>query len=336
MPMPAPRTRSSAAGGRSRSSRPRKRALPCARPLAASSPITARNSWLLPAPDSPTTPRHSPAATARSSPSTAAPCRRACGTRRRGRSAAAPRRVRRSGFTGIERIAQPSPSTFRHSSSSDQQRRRHEQHPGRRLISCAPTVIRLPRLARGSCTPRPRKLRKLSNRIICGTVSVAYTSTGPEQIRQDVAHEDRERAHPERARRLDELAPLQRERLAAHDARGGEPAHRAERDEQHREAAARQERRQDDDDEQVRQRIQHVDEAHHEPVGAPAGEAGDRPPGDADHQAHHARQHADQRATGAAPCSVRTNRSRPSRSVPSQCAPSVPGGCARCCQSRLS
>jgi hypothetical protein len=37
----------------------------------------------------------------------------------------------------------------------------------------------VPRLACGSWIPRPRKLRKLSNRMICGTVSVAYTTTGP-------------------------------------------------------------------------------------------------------------------------------------------------------------
>ena len=65
MPIPAPRTRSSAAGASPSSSVPRKRALPCARPFAASRPITARNTWLLPAPDSPTTPRHSPRSTAR-------------------------------------------------------------------------------------------------------------------------------------------------------------------------------------------------------------------------------------------------------------------------------
>ena len=47
------------------------------------------------------------------------------------------------------------------------------------------------------------------------------------------------------------------------------------------EAAAREQGRQDDDDEQVRQRIQHVHEAHHPAVGAAAGVAGDRAPGDA-------------------------------------------------------
>ena len=64
MPIPAPRTRSSAAGVSVSSSVPRKRALPCARPFPASRPSTARNTWLLPAPDSPTTPRHSPRSTA--------------------------------------------------------------------------------------------------------------------------------------------------------------------------------------------------------------------------------------------------------------------------------
>ena len=44
---------------------------------------------------------------------------------------------------------------------------------GEDSISCAPSLMRLPRLAYGSCTPSPRKLRKLSNRMTCGMVSVA-------------------------------------------------------------------------------------------------------------------------------------------------------------------
>src|SRR5258708_6577683 len=46
-----------------RSSAPR-RAWPATRPLGGRSPNAARKAWLFPAPDSPTTPRHSPGATA--------------------------------------------------------------------------------------------------------------------------------------------------------------------------------------------------------------------------------------------------------------------------------
>src|SRR5215471_4494202 len=53
------------------SSAPRKRALPVARPFAARSPITLRNAWLLPEPDSPTTPTVSPSAIAKDTSLTA-------------------------------------------------------------------------------------------------------------------------------------------------------------------------------------------------------------------------------------------------------------------------
>ena len=61
MPTRAPRTRSSSASASPSSSVPPSSARPLARPLALSSPSAPRNSWLLPAPDSPTTPKHSPA-----------------------------------------------------------------------------------------------------------------------------------------------------------------------------------------------------------------------------------------------------------------------------------
>ena len=48
------------------------------------------------------------------------------------------------------------------------------------------------------------------------------------------------RAHAARDRGLDELAPPQRQRLPAHDARHREPADRADRDEQRVEVAARE------------------------------------------------------------------------------------------------
>src|SRR5579862_5132707 len=55
-----PRSRLSARCGWPSISSPRYLTLPVARPFVASRPMVARKSWLLPEPDSPTTPRHSP------------------------------------------------------------------------------------------------------------------------------------------------------------------------------------------------------------------------------------------------------------------------------------
>ena len=55
-----PRIRFSSRAGRFRSSWPRKRALPVQRPFLASRPMIERKAWVLPEPDSPTTPTLSP------------------------------------------------------------------------------------------------------------------------------------------------------------------------------------------------------------------------------------------------------------------------------------
>jgi hypothetical protein len=89
---------------------------------------------------------------------------------------------------------------------------------------------------------------------------------------------------PERDRRLDEFLPLQREHLAAHDARHRQPLDRADRDEQQHEVAAEYRHQQDHEDRE-RQRIQDVDDAHHDCVDLAAEVRSDRSP-----------QHADRRA----------------------------------------
>src|SRR5215472_13374393 len=134
MPTLAPRTRSSAAAGSPRISCPSSRALPAARPFAASSPKTPRNSWLLPAPDSPTTPRHSPrdtesvtSCTARSGPCgvsnvTLSPLRLSTGV--------APGD---SALAGIESIAQAIAEQIQTQQQQHQRYRRYQHHPGRRL-----------------------------------------------------------------------------------------------------------------------------------------------------------------------------------------------------------
>ena len=100
--------------------------------------------------------------------------------------------------------------------------------------------------------------------------------------------------HAARDGGVDEFAPAQAQRLPAHDARHGEPAHRADGDEQRGDAAALEQRRKDDDDEHVGQRIDDVDEAHHGRVDAAAEIAGGGAPGDADADAHQRGEHTDE------------------------------------------
>jgi hypothetical protein len=66
-----------------------------------------------------------------------------------------------------------SPSTLNASSSTASSRLGVSRIHGADSISAAPAAISVPRLASGSWMPSPRKLRKLSNRMIWGTVRVA-------------------------------------------------------------------------------------------------------------------------------------------------------------------
>ena len=102
-----------------------------------------------------------------------------------------------------------------------------------------------------------------------------------------------ERADAARARRFDEFLLLDGERLAAHDPRHGQPFHRADGDEQQDEVAV-EDHHQDDDEEDEGQRIEHIDEAHHQSRRcAPPTIARDRAIEHADHQADQGRDQAD-------------------------------------------
>ena len=92
--------------------------------------------------------------------------------------------------------------------------------------------------------------------------------------------------------RIHEFAFAQRQRLAAHDACHGEPAESADRD-QDRQRAAAEHDRQDDHEEDLGQRVQHVYEAHHQRVGAPAPVTRERAPGDADDERDERRRQRD-------------------------------------------
>src|SRR5581483_1162230 len=93
-------------------------------------------------------------------------------------------------------------------------------------------------------------------------------------------------------RGLDELAPLQAHGLAAHDARHVEPGDGADRDIDQHDVPAEDDGQHDDEKDEGH-RVEDVDEAHEEPIHAPADEAGDGAPHDADHEADQRRHDAD-------------------------------------------
>src|SRR6185312_8703429 len=93
---------------------------------------------------------------------------------------------------------------------------------------------------------------------------------------------------------LDELTAFERERLATHDARGREPTDGADDQEKTDEVSATEERRENDHQKQIRKRVQHIDEAHHQIVGASARVTCDRPPRESYYQADGGREQPDE------------------------------------------
>ena len=96
----------------------------------------------------------------------------------------------------------------------------------------------------------------------------------------------------QRLGRLDIFLAPDRQRLPAHDARHVEPQHRPD-GEEHQHEIAPEEHHQHDDEEDEGQRIEHVDDAHHDLVGLAADKARGRAVEHADHHRHDAGKQAD-------------------------------------------
>src|SRR5579864_8598054 len=135
MAMRLQRIRFNSAWRKPRSSVSRKRALPLARPLAAKRPMMVRNSWLLPAPDSPTMPTTSPSSsvndtslTALTSPSGVAKRVSRCLISRSDTST----------ILRVEGIAQPVADEVEREQRGREKYCREDQHPGRGLHLCRP------------------------------------------------------------------------------------------------------------------------------------------------------------------------------------------------------
>src|SRR5579862_1291685 len=277
-----PRSRLSARCGWPSISSPRYLTLPVARPFVASSPMVARKSWLLPEPDSPTTPRHSASPTVRFSDLTA--CTSPSGVAKwTSRSLISKIGAAISAILGIEGIAQPIADEVEAEQGHRHERAGEDQHPGITLHLLfavgdehAPGGQRL-------LDAEPQERQEAFGQDHGGDGERDVDDHGPEQVGDDVTADDAPGADARRARGLDVFALLDRQRLAADDARHGQPLHRADVDEEQVEVAVER-HHQDDDEEDEGQRIEHVDETHHHRVDAAADIARRRAVGDADHQ----------------------------------------------------
>ena len=99
-----------------------------------------------------------------------------------------------------------------------------------------------------------------------------------------MAQDDGAARNPGGAGGLDEFLALDGQRLAAHDARHGQPFDGADGGEDEHDVPLEHGEQQDHEEDEG-QGVQHVDDAHHEIVDAAAEIAGGSAPCDADHQA---------------------------------------------------
>ena len=174
----------------------------------------------------------------------------------------------------IEGVAQAVAEEVQRRTASRRKDRREDQQPGAPWMLLAPSAMSTPRLVSGSCTPRPRKDRKLSSRITFGTRSVTKTMTGPSVFGMMWRRRMPPVADAQRLGRLHELPPLQgqasgRARCAPCRAIRSAPIGDEDQDE-----VAAEEDHQQDDEEDEGQRIEDVDDAHHDVVDAAAEIAG--------------------------------------------------------------
>ncbi len=107
-----------------------------------------------------------------------------------------------------------------------------------------------------------------------------------------MAEDDASLRDARRAGGLDEFALFQGQGLAAHNAGHGQPGHRAQGDE-HQDQVSSEHGHQQDDEEHVGQRIEHIDDAHHQLVHPPADKARRSAPDHPDHQRDRGGDHPD-------------------------------------------
>ncbi len=132
--------------------------------------------------------------------------------------------------------------------------------------------------------PRPMKERNASPRMTAGSSRKIAMIRMPSVFGSRWRSEDPVPARAHRLRRAHVVVLLQRQHLAADDARGGEPAGDRERDHHRPEIRVADDRERDDREGQVGQAVERVEETHQAVVEPAADEARDRSVDDADRQ----------------------------------------------------
>src|SRR5690606_36744784 len=224
------------AGGALRISRPSKATEPVARPFFARSPITAKASWLLPEPDSPTIPRVSPRSSERLTPLTAVTVPSGVSKRTE--------RLRISSMAisavlGIERVAQPVADEEEREERGDEEGQRPKKLPGRAVVD-RPRPFRDQRAERGQrlLDAKPEEGDEALDQDHLGDQQRGIDSDDADEVRHYVAQDDGEGRHAGGLRRLDILLVLEAQRLAPDDPRHVEPGHQPDAEEEHEERPA--------------------------------------------------------------------------------------------------
>src|SRR6185312_15643888 len=266
---------------------------PESRAAAGSRPITARKAWLLPAPDSPTTPRHSPGATVRfksrtayCSPAAAAYATLSDSMERTGIARALPVPGAPASAARIERVTQCISEQIETEQEQREQARGTCEQPGCRAHLRGAVANQASEARERLLDAEPEEAQEALEEDHLRHCKGRVDDHRAREIWNDVARHDPRRARAARHRRLDERPARERECLPAHDPRHGDPADRADSGEQYVRVAAAEKCRERDDEQQVRERIETVHDPHHHCVRAASGKAGHRAPCDPDHDAH--------------------------------------------------
>jgi hypothetical protein len=168
-----------------------------------------------------------------------------------------------------------------------QQHGRYKKRPGRAFHVADAGVDECSQRSLRLLHTEPEKAQEGLDENCLGNRERRVHDDDAEEVRRDVTHDDAPRADARQPRRGDELAFAQAERLSAHDARHVQPVHGTDRHEDEQKVSLEGDHEQDDEEDEG-QRIQRIDEAHHHGIDSPAGKAGNRAIGDADHEADQA------------------------------------------------
>src|SRR5882757_3998040 len=269
-----------------RISPPSKRTLPAAAALPASSPMAAMNTCVLPEPDSPTMATHSRAATSRETCRTAKMLRFGC--KKLTVKSSMLKMGANSALLHVESIAQSVAEDIQGKQQHRQKSAGHQQYPGRRFHFACALGDQSPQARVRFLDAQSEKAQEAFEHDDLRHGERGVDDDGSDDIGDHVPDDDAGGARPRRDRGLDEFSPPNAQSLTAHDARHGEPAHRADRQEQQRFAAAEDDG-QEYDEENQRQSAQDFDDPHHHMVGTSADIARDGAVADADRQTDRAR-----------------------------------------------